>query len=107
MYGVFLHRQYKVGPSWTGRLFKLAGVNASHCNLETCVFKPFSMRAAVALALLLGACLGQISTASAKEVTDVLGRKVEVSDHVQRVVLGEGRLISVCLLYTSPSPRDS
>ena len=53
------------------------------------MFKPFSMRVAVALALLLGACLGQISTASAREVTDVLGRKVEVSDHVQRVVLGE------------------
>lgn len=42
--------------------------------------------------------------AAAKEVTDVLGRKVEVSDHVQRVVLGEGRLISAFALLDRQQP---
>jgi iron complex transport system substrate-binding protein len=69
------------------------------------VFKTFlSMRGTAALVLLLGACLAQIPLASAKEVTDVLGRKVQVSDHVQRVVLGEGRLISVFALLDRDAP---
>ncbi|QDH13927.1 ABC transporter substrate-binding protein [Formicincola oecophyllae] len=33
------------------------------------------------------------STLQAREVTDILGRHVQVPDHPQRIVLGEGRLI--------------
>jgi len=48
--------------------------------------------------------LGHAETAAAHEVTDVLGRKVEVPDHVQRVVLGEGRLISAFALLDKDAP---
>ncbi|MGZ0718617.1 ABC transporter substrate-binding protein [Pseudomonas palleroniana] len=47
---------------------------------------------------------GHAETAAAHEVTDVLGRKVEVKDDVQRVVLGEGRLISAFALLDQDAP---
>lgn len=56
------------------------------------------------LLLVLGAWLGIVATASAKEVVDVLGRHVNVPDHVQRVVLGEGRLVSVFALLDRDNP---
>jgi iron complex transport system substrate-binding protein len=48
--------------------------------------------------------LGHAETAAAHEVTDVLGRKVEVPDNVKRVVLGEGRLISAFALLDRDAP---
>ncbi|TFY91678.1 iron ABC transporter substrate-binding protein [Pseudomonas kairouanensis] len=48
--------------------------------------------------------LGHAETAAAQSITDVLGRKVEVSDHVKRVVLGEGRLISAFALLDRDTP---
>lgn len=42
--------------------------------------------------------------AAAKPVTDVLGRQVEVGEHVQRVVLGEGRLVSAFALLDRDKP---
>jgi len=55
-------------------------------------------------ALFAALILGHAETAAAHEVTDVLGRKVEVPDHVQRVVLGEGRLISAFALLDKDAP---
>ena len=48
--------------------------------------------------------IGHVESAAAQEVTDVLGRKVEVTDHVKRVVLGEGRLISAFALLDKDAP---
>ena len=45
-----------------------------------------------------------MSGAAAKDVTDVLGRTVHVPDHVQRVVLGEGRLMSAFALLDRDKP---
>ena len=57
------------------------------------------------LGVLFGALvLGYAETAAAHEVTDVLGRKVEVADNVKRVVLGEGRLISAFALLDRDAP---
>lgn len=57
------------------------------------------------LGVLFGALvLGHAETAAAHEVTDVLGRKVEVKDDVKRVVLGEGRLISAFALLDKDAP---
>jgi iron complex transport system substrate-binding protein len=62
-------------------------------------------RALLRLSALFGALLfGHVAAAAAHEVTDVLGRKVEVPDHVQRVVLGEGRLISAFALLDRDAP---
>ncbi|NWD70922.1 ABC transporter substrate-binding protein [Pseudomonas gingeri] len=62
-------------------------------------------RAFLRLSALCGALLfGHAAIASAHEVTDVLGRQVEVPDHVQRVVLGEGRLISAFALLDRDAP---
>ncbi|WP_017479385.1 ABC transporter substrate-binding protein [Pseudomonas sp. PAMC 26793] len=55
-------------------------------------------------ALFVVLILGHAETAAAHEVTDVLGRKVDVPDHVQRVVLGEGRLISAFALLDKDAP---
>jgi len=54
-------------------------------------------------AMLVLVALGT-SCASAKEVTDALGRVVKVPDQVQRVVLGEGRLISAFALLDRDQP---
>ena len=40
----------------------------------------------------------------AAEVTDVLGRKVQVPDHVERIVLGEGRLSYALALLDQDNP---
>jgi iron complex transport system substrate-binding protein len=73
--------------------------------LEKFVFKPLvSIRALVVLTFLLSGWLGLACTVEAREVTDVLGRKVNISDNVQRVVLGEGRLISVFALLDRDAP---
>ena len=42
--------------------------------------------------------------AQAKEITDVLGRKVEVTDNVQRIVLGESRLSHLVALLDRDNP---
>ncbi|MHA6194954.1 ABC transporter substrate-binding protein [Pseudomonas wadenswilerensis] len=52
--------------------------------------------------LLLGLCLGQ--QAQAIEVTDVLGRKVEIDHAPQRIVLGEGRLFFALALLDRDNP---
>lgn len=63
-------------------------------------------RLGLALLLVLSTWLGLASTASAREVVDVLGRHVNVPDQVQRVVLGEGRLISVFALLDRDNPFE-
>ena len=54
--------------------------------------------------LLLAICLGFIQPASAMQVTDVLGRKVEVDHPPQRIVLGEGRLFFALALLDRDNP---
>ncbi|WP_462384465.1 ABC transporter substrate-binding protein [Pseudomonas sp. Marseille-QA0892] len=52
--------------------------------------------------MLAGICLS--ATAHAVEVTDVLGRKVEVTSEPKRVVLGEGRLFYALALLDRKEP---
>ena len=59
-------------------------------------------RQLASLLLLLGLCLGQ--SAMAIEVTDVLGRKVEIDHSPQRIVLGEGRLFFALALLDRDNP---
>ena len=59
----------------------------------------FARLSAIVVLMLLA-----VSTAWAKDVTDALGRVVKVPDHVQRVVLGEGRLISAFALLDRDQP---
>ncbi|NWA08089.1 ABC transporter substrate-binding protein [Pseudomonas gingeri] len=66
------------------------------------MIKPRALLRLSALFTLL--LLGPVAAASAHEVTDVLGRKVDVPEHVQRVVLGEGRLISAFALLDREAP---
>lgn len=54
--------------------------------------------------LLLAALAGAARTAHALEVTDVLGRKVEVDHSPQRIVLGEGRLFFALALLDRDNP---
>jgi iron complex transport system substrate-binding protein len=68
------------------------------------IFIAVRKRLGLALLLVLSTWLGLASTASAREVVDVLGRHVNVPDQVQRVVLGEGRLISVFALLDRDNP---
>ncbi|EPO6706495.1 ABC transporter substrate-binding protein [Pseudomonas aeruginosa] len=56
------------------------------------------------LALSLLAWLGLALPAQAVEITDVLGRKVEVSGNAQRIVLGEGRLFFALALLDRDDP---
>jgi iron complex transport system substrate-binding protein len=63
-----------------------------------------SWRRLLPLLLVLGACLGVACNASAVEVTDVLGRKVEVDHAPQRIVLGEGRLFFALALLDRDNP---
>jgi len=74
-------------------------------SLENPVLKPLALlRLCAVLVVLLGSWLGVAPAASAKEVTDVLGRTVKVPDHVERVVLGEGRLIGAIALLDRDEP---
>lgn len=59
-------------------------------------------RAALPALILAGTCLS--ATAHAVEVTDVLGRKVEVASEPKRVVLGEGRLFYALALLDRKEP---
>lgn len=63
-----------------------------------------SWRRLLPLLLVLGACFGVACNASAVEVTDVLGRKVEVDHTPQRIVLGEGRLFFALALLDRDNP---
>ncbi|MBA6117994.1 MULTISPECIES: ABC transporter substrate-binding protein [Pseudomonas] len=54
--------------------------------------------------MLLASCAGFTPTASAVQVTDVLGRKVEVDHAPQRIVLGEGRLFFALALLDRDNP---
>ena len=67
------------------------------------VFKSYSRACAMMLVVLAGG-LGVVTSAWAKDVTDVLGRVVDVPEHVQRVVLGEGRLISTFAILDRDQP---
>lgn len=67
------------------------------------VSKTLSRIGSLLIVLIVGG-FGMVSSAWAKEVTDVLGRVVEVPDHVQRVVLGEGRLISTLAILDRDQP---
>lgn len=58
---------------------------------------------AAGLAAVLSVCIGA-GTSHAAEVTDVLGRKVTVPDHVQNVVLGEGRLFYALAVLDRDAP---
>ncbi|WP_213881082.1 ABC transporter substrate-binding protein [Pseudomonas sp. dw_358] len=48
--------------------------------------------------------LAFIQGAQAQAVTDALGRKVQVPDHVQRIILGESRLIGAVALLDRDDP---
>lgn len=61
----------------------------------------FKAARAVALASL---ALAVPTLVEAKEITDVLGRKVEVKDHVERIVLGESRLTHLLALLDRDNP---
>ncbi|WP_397449149.1 ABC transporter substrate-binding protein [Pseudomonas sp. NA-150] len=67
------------------------------------MFKSVVSKGALAC-LLLGAWLAVALPAQAREVTDVLGRQVKVPDHVERIVLGEGRLIAAVALLDKQNP---
>ncbi|MGC4010773.1 MAG: ABC transporter substrate-binding protein [Pseudomonas sp.] len=62
------------------------------------------LRSLATLALLCLGWLGLALPAEALTVTDVLGRKVEVSGNAQRVVLGEGRLFFALALLDRDNP---
>lgn len=62
------------------------------------------LRSLATLALLCLSWLGLAVPAEALSVTDVLGRKVEVSGNAQRVVLGEGRLFFALALLDRDNP---
>ena len=49
-------------------------------------------------------CMATPAISHAGEVTDVLGRKVNVPDHVERIVLGESRLSHVLGLLDRDNP---
>jgi iron complex transport system substrate-binding protein len=63
-----------------------------------------SILKAAALAALLCVSAGHFTTSRATEVTDVLGRHVTVPDNVQRVVLGEGRLLYAMAIVDRSAP---
>ena len=63
-----------------------------------------SLRIAVALAATIGA--GMLMSSTAKAAPDVVGFRGDYSPGTIVVKTGERRLYLVCLLYTSPSPRD-
>jgi len=54
--------------------------------------------------MLLATCASVSPTASAVQVTDVLGRKVELDHAPQRIVLGEGRLFFALALLDRDNP---
>lgn len=62
------------------------------------------MRYLIPALLLLATCLGVAPSASALQVTDVLGRKVEIDHAPQRIVLGEGRLFFALALLDRDNP---
>ena len=68
------------------------------------VSKLFLRQACVRLGALIVLLGMAVSTAWARDVTDALGRVVKVPDTVQRVVLGEGRLISAFALLDRDRP---
>lgn len=63
-----------------------------------------SWRRLLAAVVLLTAWLGLAPTASAVQVTDVLGRSVEMDHAPQRIVLGEGRLFFALALLDRENP---
>lgn len=67
------------------------------------VSKSFSRVWSLLVVLMVGS-FGMASSVWAKDVTDVLGRVVDVPDNVQRVVLGEGRLISTFAILDRDQP---
>ncbi|MFR0692756.1 ABC transporter substrate-binding protein [Enterobacterales bacterium AE_CKDN230030158-1A_HGKHYDSX7] len=67
-------------------------------------FQSRLLRSLATLALLCIGWLGLALPAEALTVTDVLGRKVEVSGNAQRVVLGEGRLFFALALLDRDNP---
>jgi len=73
------------------------------CIGRLIVSKSFSRVWSLLVVLMVGS-LGMASSAWAKDVTDVLGRVVDVPDNVQRVVLGEGRLISTFAILDRDQP---
>ncbi|MEE1922954.1 ABC transporter substrate-binding protein [Pseudomonas sp. 148P] len=64
------------------------------------MFRRFSWQLLLPLLLLLGLC----QSAHAIEVTDVLGRKVQMDHAPQRIVLGEGRLFFALALLDRDNP---
>lgn len=62
------------------------------------------LRSLATLALLCLGWFGLALPAQALTVTDVLGRKVEVSGNAQRIVLGEGRLFFALALLDRDNP---
>lgn len=53
---------------------------------------------------LAGVCILSPLVSQAAEITDVLGRKVQIPEHVERVVLGEGRLSYALALLDRDNP---
>lgn len=71
--------------------------------MTTAIFKP-ALRLAAAGAFFACALLAFATPAHAVEVTDILGRKVNVPDKVERIVLGEGRLFYAMALLDRDAP---
>ncbi|QXH47577.1 ABC transporter substrate-binding protein [Pseudomonas xanthosomatis] len=67
-------------------------------------FIPPSWRRLLPVVLTLTAWLGLAPSASAVQVTDVLGRTVEMAHAPQRIVLGEGRLFFALALLDRDNP---
>ncbi|MHC6223884.1 ABC transporter substrate-binding protein [Pseudomonas sp. X10] len=65
---------------------------------------PFFWRRLLPVLIVFAAWLGLAPSASALQVTDVLGRQVEVPGTPQRIVLGEGRLFFALALLDRDAP---
>jgi iron complex transport system substrate-binding protein len=59
---------------------------------------------AVRIAAFLSICFAFPTLSNARELIDVLGRKVDVPEHVERIVLGEGRLSYALALLDKDNP---
>lgn len=65
-----------------------------------------SLAKGIGLALFAGSVMSISISSLAATVTDVAGRTVEVPDNVNRILLGEGRLLSAIALLEGDKPLD-
>ena len=65
-----------------------------------------SLAKGIGLALFAGSVMSISISSLAATVTDIAGRTVEVPDNVNRILLGEGRLLSAIALLEGDKPLD-